>query len=75
MYFGENLSRYVVVGSKQRELSFQDDESTQYAAYEGDDGVQLNNIVRRAAFALRFGDANPLISDQITGKLEDPPDA
>ncbi|MGH9274712.1 MAG: UPF0182 family protein, partial [Acidimicrobiales bacterium] len=67
VYFGENLSRYVVVGSKQRELSFQNDESTQYAAYEGEDGVKLNNILRRAAFALRFGDANPLISDQITG--------
>jgi uncharacterized membrane protein (UPF0182 family) len=68
VYFGENLSRYVVVGSKQRELSYQDDEKTQYAAYEGADGVPLSNIVRRAAFALRFGDANPLISDQITGE-------
>jgi hypothetical protein len=67
VYFGENLSRYVVVGSKQRELNFQDDESTQYEAYDGADGVKLNNLVRRAAFALRFGDANPLISDQITG--------
>jgi uncharacterized membrane protein (UPF0182 family) len=67
VYFGENLSQYVVVGSKQRELSFQDDKSTQYAAYEGADGVKLNSILRRAAFALRFGDANPLISDQITG--------
>jgi uncharacterized protein len=67
VYFGENLSQYVVVGSKQRELSYQDDEETHYAAYEGADGVALNSIVRRAAFALRFGDANPLISDQITG--------
>jgi uncharacterized membrane protein (UPF0182 family) len=67
VYFGENLSQYVVVGSKQRELSYQDDQETHYAAYEGADGVALNSIVRRAAFALRFGDANPLISDQITG--------
>ena len=67
VYFGEDLSQYVVTASKQQELSFQDDEATQYAAYEGDDGVALNNIVRRAAFALRFGDVNPLISDQITG--------
>jgi uncharacterized membrane protein (UPF0182 family) len=68
VYFGENLSDYVVVDSKQRELSYQNDESTQYSSYEGDDGVQLSNIVRRAAFALRFGDPNPLISDQITSK-------
>ncbi len=68
VYFGENQSGYVVVGSKQRELSFQDDTSTQYEAYKGSDGVRLNSIVRRAAFALRFGDANPLISDQITSR-------
>ena len=68
IYFGENLSRYVIVGSKQRELSYQDDETTQYAAYEGVDGVALDSIVRRAAFALRFGDANPLISDQVTDR-------
>jgi uncharacterized membrane protein (UPF0182 family) len=67
VYFGENLSGYVVTGTKQRELSYQDNETTRYAAYKGADGVKLDNIVRRAAFALRFGDANPLISDQITG--------
>lgn len=67
VYFGEELSGYVVVGSKQQELSFQGDEDTQYAPYEGDDGVALSNIVRRAAFALRFGDPNPLISNQISG--------
>jgi uncharacterized membrane protein (UPF0182 family) len=66
VYFGENLSQYVITGSKQRELNYQDDEETLYAAYEGADGVALDSIVRRAAFALRFGDANPLISDQIT---------
>ena len=67
IYFGENLSSYVMTGTKQREIDFQDDEGTQYAAYEGKDGVALDNIVKRAAFALRFADYNPLISNQITG--------
>ncbi len=67
IYFGEELSGYVVVNSKQRELAYQDEDSTQYTQYSGEDGVRLDNIVKRAAFALRFGDANPLISDQITG--------
>ena len=66
VYFGEELDGYVVVGSKQRELSYQDDDSTEYAAYEGEDGVELDSFVKKAAFALRFGDANPLISDQLT---------
>ena len=68
VYFGEGLSRYVVTGSKQQELSFQEDEGTQYAPYEGSDGVRLDNPLKRAAFALRFGDVNPLISDQLTGE-------
>lgn len=67
VYFGEGLSGYVVTGSKQQELSFQEDEETQYAAYDGPDGVTLDNPLKRAAFALRFGDVNPLISDQLTG--------
>src|SRR5690606_9885817 len=29
--------------------------------------VKLDNIITRGAFALRFGDPNPLISGQITG--------
>ncbi len=66
VYFGEGLSQYVVTGSKQQELNYQDDEETRYAAYDGEDGVALDNPLKRAAFALRFGDVNPLISDQLT---------
>src|SRR5690606_5747387 len=66
IYFGEEQSGYKVVGSRQRELHYQDEESTQYTEYAGADGVRLDNIFKRAAFALRFADGNPLISDQIT---------
>jgi uncharacterized membrane protein (UPF0182 family) len=66
IYFGERLSGYVMTGTKQREINYQSDDGTQYAAYKGDDGVKLDNIVKRAAFALRFADPNPLISNQIT---------
>jgi hypothetical protein len=66
VYFGEEQSGYVVVGSKQRELNYQSEEQTEYTEYEGADGVRLDNIIKRAAFALRFGDGNPLISSQIT---------
>lgn len=70
VYFGENLGSYVVTNSRQRELSYESDEETVFTTYEGEDGVALDNIVKRAAFALRFGDVNPLISDQITGDSE-----
>ena len=57
-------------GSKQRELNFEDEDETKYTTYEGEDGVALDNVVKKAAFALRFGDLNPLISDQLTGSSQ-----
>lgn len=66
IYFGEGLDGYVITGSKQQELSYQADDETVYEVYEGADGVRLGNLAQRAAFALRFGDPNPLISSQVT---------
>jgi hypothetical protein len=67
IYFGEDLDGYIVVDTNRDEIDFQDAEGeTQPTTYEGDDGVEANSLVRRAAFALRFGDLNPLISDFMT---------
>jgi hypothetical protein len=67
LYFGEDLDGYVVVGTDRDEIDFQDENNeTQATAYDGDDGVPANSLLRRAAFALRFGDLNPLISDFLT---------
>ncbi len=69
LYFGEDLDDYVLVGAKSKEFDYQRAGSNDaFTRYEGKDGVQLSNVVRRAAFALRFGDVNPLISGQITSK-------
>jgi uncharacterized protein len=67
LYFGEDLDGYVVVGTDRDEIDFQDENNeTQTTAYDGADGVPANSLLRRAAFALRFGDLNPLISDFLT---------
>ena len=66
IYFGEDLDGYIVVGTNRDEIDFQDEDTTRRNRYEGADGVPVNSIVRRAAFALRFGDLNPLISDFMT---------
>ena len=67
LYFGEGLDDYVVVGTQRDEIDYQnEDNETQTTAYEGEDGVAANSLIRRAAFALRFGDLNPLISDFMT---------
>src|SRR5690606_34369574 len=66
IYFGEDLEGYVVVGTGRGEIDFQDEDSTKSTRYEGEDGVSAGSLVRRTAFALRFGDLNPLISDFMT---------
>ncbi len=66
IYFGEDLNGYVVVNTKRQEIDFQDAEDTKFTTYNGEDGVKANSVLRRAAFALRFGDLNPLISDFMT---------
>jgi uncharacterized membrane protein (UPF0182 family) len=67
IYFGENLDGYIVVDTNRDEIDFQnEDGDTEFTTYDGADGVQANSVVRRVAFALRFGDLNPLISDFMT---------
>ena len=65
IYFGEGLSGYVMVDTDRPEIAYQDEEETQFQAYEGDDGVGVGSLVRRAAFALRFADWNAFISGNI----------
>ncbi len=66
IYFSEGLTSYVLTGAQSREFDYQ---STgvrdKFTRYKGKDGVKLSNFVRRAAFALRFGSIDPLISGQI----------
>ena len=62
IYVGEEMSGYAMVGTKQTELSTDNVE----AKYDGEAGVPVDSTLRRAAFALRFGEIEPLISDNIT---------
>jgi len=63
IYHGEDMEGYAIVGTNQTELSNDDVE----ADYDGESGVPMDSIFRRAAFALRFGQIEPLISDALTG--------
>lgn len=67
IYFGEDVGGYVMTNTTRDEIDFQEGEETRFAQYEGADGVGIGSPLRRLAFALRFGDINPLISDYATG--------
>ena len=70
VYFGEpplNSPEFVVVNSKQGEYDAPSltDEATELFNYDGPGGVQLSDMARRLAFAVRFRDINLLISGNI----------
>ncbi len=72
VYFGETYDsdRFVIVTSNQQEVDFPNvtgDPSTN--TYDGTGGVQLNNIFKRLAFALRyFFDLDTLISPEVNSQ-------
>jgi uncharacterized membrane protein (UPF0182 family) len=68
VYFGVDDTSYVVADTKQLEVDYQTGGNNVESHYSGPGGVQMSSIFRRAAFALRLGDFNLLISDQITSK-------
>ncbi|HEX3541574.1 MAG TPA: UPF0182 family protein [Acidimicrobiales bacterium] len=68
VYYGENQGNYVIVDSAQPELDYQDKVTgaNVLSKYTGTGGVPMGSIFRRLAFALRFGDPNPVISGLVT---------
>ena len=67
IYYGENLPGYAVVGTKRDEISYDPALGTEAPTrYQGDGGVQMGSFLRRAAFALRFGEWNLMVSNLIT---------
>ena len=72
VYFASGDTGYVVADTKQAEVDFEtsngSDVESHYTGKEATGGVQITSLLKRAAFALRLGDFNLLISDQITDK-------
>jgi hypothetical protein len=73
VYFGVDDPGYVVADTKQPEIDYQITSGSNAGTnvethYSGSGGVQLTSFIKRASFALRFGDLNLLISSDITSK-------
>jgi uncharacterized membrane protein (UPF0182 family) len=70
VYYGEQQGNYVIVDSEQSELDYQEKASGNNVTYRysGTGGVPMGSFFRRLAFALRFGDPNPVISGLVTSK-------
>ena len=62
LYIGENLTGYAIVGATIPEVDYTEANETVPFTYDGEAGVGIGSFFRQSAFALRFGDINPLIS-------------
>ncbi|MGI9613454.1 MAG: UPF0182 family membrane protein [Acidimicrobiales bacterium] len=69
VYFGENFGGYAIVNAARDEVDYQtsSNDSRPYR-YSGDGGVDMGSFLRRIAFALRFRELDPLISQSVTSE-------
>jgi uncharacterized protein len=67
LYHGESIGGFAIVNSGRDEIDYVKADGTAVTnRYDGRGGVGIGSVVRRAAFALRFADVNPLISGFMT---------
>lgn len=66
IYFGELTNDYVIVNTGIKEFDYPLGEKNAFYEYEGDGGVEVGGLVRRAAWALRLGSSQILFSNYLT---------
>ncbi|MFN0028039.1 MAG: UPF0182 family protein [Acidimicrobiales bacterium] len=62
LYFGEDMDGYAIVKNSRPEIAYENDDFR----YDGTGGVVLGSFLRRCAFALRYGDLDPVLSGFVT---------
>jgi uncharacterized membrane protein (UPF0182 family) len=66
IYYGEIGNEYVLVRTRSQELDYPSGDQNVYTRYEGRGGIPINSLLRKAAFAARFGALNLLLSNDLT---------
>jgi uncharacterized membrane protein (UPF0182 family) len=66
IYFGEVSNEYVLVRTRQQELSYPSGDQNVYASYAGRGGIPIGAWLRKLAFAVRFGEIKILLSNDLT---------
>jgi hypothetical protein len=68
IYFGELTEDYVIVKTTTKEFDYPKGEKGIYTSYQGNGGIPLSSIFRKAAMAMRFNTLRILVSDSITSE-------
>ena len=67
IYYGEIANDYVFVRTRAQELDYPAGDKNVYSSYAGQGGVPIQSFLRKALFALRFGDVRILFNTDIVG--------
>ena len=68
IYYGERSNDYVFVRTGSQELDYPAGDQNVYTRYAGRGGIPLGSFLTKLAFALRFGEKNIVLSDDLTGE-------
>ncbi|MBU3965483.1 UPF0182 family protein [Patescibacteria group bacterium] len=68
IYFGELSNDYVITKTKSREFDYPKGEENVYTTYEGAGGVEINSLLRRLFYAVKFQSLKLLLSNDITSE-------
>ena len=66
IYFGEQSNSFVVVNTKSKEFDYPLGSENVFTSYDGADGIQLSNILKKAVFSIKLGSINLFVSGAIT---------
>jgi uncharacterized membrane protein (UPF0182 family) len=65
IYYGEIGNEYVFVRSRSQELDYPSGDQNVYTRYEGRGGIPVDSLLRKVAFAARFGALTVLLSNDL----------
>ena len=66
IYYGEIGNDYVFVRTRAQELDYPSGDQNVYSRYEGRGGIPIDSLIRKAAFAARFGALTVLLSNDLS---------
>ena len=68
MYYGESGNDYVFVRTQSPELDYPSGDQNVYSKYAGQGGIATDSLLRKLAFAARFGEFKILLSNDLTSE-------
>jgi uncharacterized membrane protein (UPF0182 family) len=66
IYFGEIANDYALVRTRSQELDYPSGDQNVYTTYAGKGGIPVSSLLRKMAFAARFGEPKILLSNDLT---------